>query len=290
MGIKNFYKFIKLNCPEAIEYINKNELYNKKIGIDGNFWLYQIMGSMKSNNIKITNNNNLDITHVYGLYLRILSILKLGIKPLFVFDGKAPKIKNDTINKRIIEKSEAKKRIENDNFISEKEKKRLIQNSFFINKKEIEDCKLLLEKMNIPYIQSLEESDSQLAYLCKKNYIDYVISNDADILIFGAKNIMPFFKSSNNKFSVINKNKIIEKLDFKEDDIIKLGIVLGNDYNSLNRNKINLRNIKYELNDVDNVKFKELIDYYKNPLIKKYNCKYLEFDINKNINIKKLLV
>ena len=144
--------------------------------------------------------------------------------------------------------------------------------------------------MNIPYIQSLEEADSQLAYLCKKKYIDYVISNDTDILIFGAKNIMPFFKSSNNKFSVINKNKIIEKLNFQEDDIIKLGIMLGNDYYSSNKDKINLKDIKYKLNDIDNQKFKEVIDYYKNPLIKKYNCKYLEFNIKKNINIKKLLV
>ena len=108
MGIKNFYKFVKINCPEAIEYINKKELYNKKIGIDGNFWLYQIMGSMKSNNIKITNNKNLDITHIYGFYLRILSVLKLGIKPLFVFDGKAPKLKYNTINKRILEKEKLK--------------------------------------------------------------------------------------------------------------------------------------------------------------------------------------
>lgn len=291
MGVKNLYKFIKLNCPEAIQYLDKKDLYNKKIGIDGNFWLYQIVGSMKSNNIKIVNNNNLDITHVYGLYIRILSILKLGIKPLFVFDGKAPEIKYETINKRILEKSKAKDKISQNDFINNKEKKKLIQNSFFINKEEIEHCKLLLEKMNIPYIQSIEEADSQLAYLCKNNYIDYTISNDTDILIFGAKNILPFFKSSNTKFKIINKSIIQDKLNLKDDDIVKLAILLGNDYSMSNiKNSLEINNFKNELEYIDFNDYEKIINYYKNPIVKKYNCKYLDYNnIKEHINIKKLI-
>lgn len=293
MGIKNFNRFIKLNCPEAIQYIKKKDLYNKRIGIDGNFWLYQIMASMKSNDIRIYNNNNMDITHLYGLYNRILSILKLGIKPLFVFDGKPPELKYNTINKRVKEKCISKKRIEENNYINEKEKKKLIQNSFFINKKEIEDCKMLLEKMNIPYIQSLEEADSQLAYLCKKNYIDYIISNDTDILIFGSKNILPFFKSSNKEYKIINKEVIKKKFDLEEDDIIKLGILLGNDYCILDKNiflEKCIKNLKKEIENTNFEKFENVFNYYKFPLVKKYNCDYLDFDIKKNINIKKLLL
>lgn len=295
MGIKNFNNFIKLNCPEAIQYIKKKDLYNKKIGIDGNFWLYQIMGSMKSNNIKILNNNNDDITHLYGLYIRILSILKLGIKPLFVFDGKSPELKYNTINKRIKEKLESKKKIEENNFINEKEKKKLIQNSFFINKQEIEDCKVLLHKMNIPYIQSLEEADSQLAYLCKKDYIDYIISNDTDILIFGSKNILPFFKSSNKEYKIINKDIIKTKFNLDDEDIIKLAILLGNDYCTmeqniiLNLNKSNT-DVKKKLDDINFEKYIDIIDYYKYPLVKKYNCNYLHFNIKKDINIKDIII
>lgn len=299
MGIKNFNKFIKINCPEAIQYINKEDLYNKKIGIDGNFWLYQIMGSMKSNDIRIYNNNNIDITHLYGLYVRILSILKLGIKPLFVFDGKAPELKYNTINQRIKEKFVSRKKIEDNSFINEKQKRKLIQNSFFINKKEIEDCKILLEKMNIPYIQSLEEADSQLAYLCKKNYIDYIISNDTDILIFGSKNILPFFKSSNKEYKIINKEIIKKKFNLEEEEIIKLGILLGNDYCILENfseeqknifSKKYIKNLKKEIENINFEKFEKIINYYKFPIVKKYNCDYLDFDIKRNINIKKLLL
>lgn len=292
MGINNFNNFIKLNCPEAIQYITKKDLYNKKIGIDGNFWLYQIMGSMKSNNIKIFNNNNNDITHLYGLYIRILSILKLGIKPLFVFDGKAPELKYNTINKRIKEKEESCKRIKENDFINEKEKKKLIQNSFFINKHQIEDCKVLLQKMNIPYIQSLEEADSQLAYLCKKDYIDYIISNDTDILIFGSKNILPFFKSSNKEYKMINKDVIKKKLHLHDEDIIKLAILLGNDYCLIKENTFQEKNkdIKTQLDNINFEKYIDIIDYYKYPLVKKYNCNYLDFNIKKNINIKNIII
>lgn len=288
MGIKNFYKFINFNCPEAIEYISKNDLYNKKIGIDGNFWMYQIMASMKTNNIKIFNYQNNDITHIYGLYIRIISILKIGIKPLFVFDGKCPDLKLNTIRKRIDEKNISRKKIEENNFENDKQKKKLLENSFFISKKEIEDCKKLLFYMNIPFIQSFEEADSQLAYLSKNHFIDYVISNDTDILIFGSKNILPFFKSSNDIYKLINMETIKKKFNLTENDIIKLAIILGNDYNKSLQIDSSL-SIKSILDYKIESNYNDVINYYKYPLIiEKHNLPYLQFNNRlKSINIRK---
>ena len=40
--------------------------------------------------------------------------------------------------------------------------------------------------MGIPYVQAPEEADSQCAYLNKKGLVDAVLTEDMDILTFGA--------------------------------------------------------------------------------------------------------
>jgi exonuclease-1 len=48
-----------------------------------------------------------------------------------------------------------------------------------------------LECIVAPY-----EADSQLAYLNKRGYVDFVITEDSDLLLFGAKSL--FYKMDNN--------------------------------------------------------------------------------------------
>ena len=39
----------------------------------------------------------------------------------------------------------------------------------------------------VHFITAPFEADAQLAYLCRENFVDFVISEDSDILVFGAK-------------------------------------------------------------------------------------------------------
>ena len=290
MGIKNFQKFIKYYCPEAIGYIPRYTLVDKRVGIDGNFWIYQIMASLRSSNVQYYNNNGQDITHIYGLYLRINSILRMNIKPVFVFDGKPPCIKMATIRERRIKKQNAHERFLNHNFSTLAERKKLVQNSFRINGEMIEDCKSLLNLMNIPYIQSVEEADSQLAWLSKEKFIEYIISNDFDIAVFGGNNLLPYFKSKNNNFMVVDIEKVKSKLNLTQEDLVKISIVLGNDYTKsiytgdmkdLIKNMENL--------DLDNANNKKIIDYYLNPRVDRYQKIYYP-EANSIIDIKKFVI
>ena len=45
---------------------------------------------------------------------------------------------------------------------------------------------------NVECIIAPYEADSQLAYLSKSNYVDVIISEDSDLLVFGSKKV--FFK------------------------------------------------------------------------------------------------
>lgn len=55
--------------------------------------------------------------------------------------------------------------------------------------------KTLLEiygKHRIEFLVAPYEADSQLAYLNKIGYIDFIITEDSDLIVFGAKNV--FYK------------------------------------------------------------------------------------------------
>ena len=53
----------------------------------------------------------------------------------------------------------------------------------------------------VEFIVSPYEADSQLAYLSIINYIDLVITEDSDLLVFGAKEI--FYKMDNNYYGIV---------------------------------------------------------------------------------------
>jgi flap endonuclease-1 len=293
MGIKNFFRFLNIHCPECIKYIPKKELENKVIGIDANFWVYQIMASLKANNICIYNEKGDDITHLYGLYTRIVSILRMFITPIFVFDGKPPDLKRNTILKRKSEKKKASLILSSqNNSFNSSEKKKLIYSSVHVSKKEIDDCKKLLDIMNIHYIESSEEADSQLASLKKEKCVDFIISNDYDIIAFGGNNLLPYFKSGNKLFPMIDINILKKKFFLNDLDVIKISMILGNDYTSKNNDFYNvdpydiIKIVKEKTPIFDNDEYKKIISYFKNPKVEhnstiKYKTAICDIDIYK---------
>ena len=42
----------------------------------------------------------------------------------------------------------------------------------------------------IEFIVSPYEADAQLAYLSRTNYVDYIVTEDSDLIAFGAKRIL----------------------------------------------------------------------------------------------------
>lgn len=299
-------KILKLYIPDSINSITINDLNNKIIGIDGHLIIYQFVIAMQT----IENYPNL---HILAILLKAISYLKINIIPVFVFDGKAPKIKNKILNTRKKNKKYAlQKLIEIDKDPTKNiEKIKLLKRTVTISYKQILEIAEILEILGIPCIIAPYEADSQLAYMSKNNIIDYVATEDLDLLPFGSKNIIKNFSKKN--MIIINTEKIYEKLSQLQ--FIDLCILLGcdyistikgigyniawkliNNYNSIdniinnyhkfingkykipsNYNYKNIRNYfyfpKYKLLDYPIIINKPDIDKLKNILLDKYNFK-----------------
>ena len=82
MGIRMLNKFLRDKCKSSISRVNLSELSGKKIAVDISIYLYKFLGE----NALLEN-----------LYLMISIFRHHNIIPVFVFDGKPPLEKNDTI-------------------------------------------------------------------------------------------------------------------------------------------------------------------------------------------------
>jgi flap endonuclease-1 len=298
MGIKHLYKYISDNNLDVVK--NKKFFKNKVVAIDISILLYQsIIGTrIKTGTDYLDKQGNIS-SHILGLFNKIIIILKNNIIPIFVFDGKSPKLKENVIKKRRKRKLDALIKITEE--ISDVEKIKYLKKSVFITSQQIKDCKELLDIMGIPYIQSIEEADSQCAYLNKMNLVNGVLTDDMDILTFGSKYIYRNLYSLSKKPSVISLDEVLNFLDLNFDEFVDLCILLGSDYGKkINVDYITLIELFKKTKDISKCllllnnnkiktdeleKYLEIKEYFNNPNVKGFSKNLIKL---KKIDMKKL--
>ena len=147
-------------------------------------------------------------------------------------------------------------------------KKSIILKDYFII-----DWMEILELLGIPNIRAEGEADPLCSYISNKNkYIFGIISDDSDMLIFGAPRIMR--KTYNQKFKVIELYKLITTIEsklrlevdyniiFNEEDLINFSVLLGTDYGNFNLKK----------------KYENSYDLLKEYILNKNITEYIEVD------------
>jgi len=292
MGIKNFYKFIQKYAPDTLENKKLGDYSGKILGIDANLLLYKLLYRNLKHNSNFNKEGNEDKEDYELYYLQLIDIIccsyKFNIKFLFVFDGKTPDIKTKTVSERKEKRHKAQeemnlinsdileleKYINNDDFNDDdhlkellEKKKTLMARSLNLKNKVIKETKEFLTICGIPFIDSMNEADSQLAYLSKNNFIDGIISNDFDILTFGGKCLLiDFFDSFKNNFdkkiTEVSLDKLLKKLEISQDNFIELCILMGTDYS-----------------DRPSLKFEDIYNVIKS------NKKYIYNDANLPLNL-----
>jgi len=244
MGIKKISRLIKDKIieHEKITGNNNNVIIEKQINdykgkwivFDANLVLYKIiLAIMDSPSGNIINSRGKIVNHIHALFYKVVSLIHNGIKPIFVFDGKPPKLKEEILNDRRKIKEKAIKLLANKDYddSSEEEKRKLEKKAFTVRRSHVEDCMVLLSLMGIPYIQAIEEADPQcVAFTLSKKYNIYAVaSEDADILTFGSPILLRDF-SNKKKIKEFNLSNILQLLNINYDQYVNLSILLGSDY------------------------------------------------------------
>lgn len=220
MGPRGLNSFFKKSQPDGIRECQIVEFSGKTIVIDASIYLY-----------RFNTNNEL----IENLYIMLSIFKQNNIIPLFVFDGKPPVEKLESLNIRKQERQEAEElynRLINSNI--EKNKftiERLKRKKTRLNTKERDEARRLLEVCGVSYIDARGEADEVCAQ-CVINGIAYAcLSDDMDLFIYGCPRVLRYFSMMNKTVVYYDLNKILTSLDIKFTNFKIMTILSGTDYN-----------------------------------------------------------
>lgn len=229
---------------EDIEFADLND---KEIAIDAMNTLYQFLSIIRQRDGTPLKDSSGNITsHLSGLFYRNINLLEKNIRPVFVFDGEMPDLKEKETSKRRKKREEARKeweKLKEEGKIDEAYSK--ATQSSKLTGDMIEESKKLLDAMGLPYIQAPSEGEAQAAFMTTKKSpgdIYAVGSQDWDCLLFGAERMVKNLttrktrKTSGGGRKEISTERIeledvIEQLDISHEKLVWMGLLMGTDFN-----------------------------------------------------------
>ena len=233
MGIPNLLRLLK-NISKRQRL---NNYKGKKAGIDGYTWLHRSLYCIGEGILK----NPIEITKCINFFTKKLQLLLDNeITPIFIFDG-------DKLPMKLIE--EDKREIKRKEYEKEAENMLNMYNTYGAIRKKIEafdvtpefayEFMKILQNYNVEYYVAPYEADAQLAYLSHINYVDFIITEDSDLLAYGCNCVL--FKLGSLKdqpndmgeeilWENIKNCKEIKFKNFSKDKFLSFCILCGCDY------------------------------------------------------------
>ena len=100
-----------------------------------------------------------------------------------------------------------------------------------ITPEDFKKTKHLFDILHVPYFDAPLEAETTCSDLCKRGLVDAVLSEDTDVLAYGAPVFLSKINTSNGTCVRINYSALLESLDLCKDEFLDLCIMCGTDYN-----------------------------------------------------------
>ncbi len=229
MGVK----FRDITNPDEITI---NDLKSKVLTMDASNVIYKFLTTMRQADGSLLKDLNGNTTsHLNGIIFQTASLIEMGIKPVYVFDGKAPQLKQKTQEERINVKEESQKKYEEAKSQGDLENARkYAARTTHLDNYIITSSKKLLELMGLPFVQANTEGEAQASYMVSQNDAYAVVSQDYDCLQFGATRMVRNFKLSKSQskdLEIIYLDKTLKELELTREQLIDVAILVGTDFN-----------------------------------------------------------
>jgi len=235
MGIKNLNSVIK----DTMKKTTFDKLRGSIIGVDFSIFLYRF----------VYNKNN-----PIECFLRQINMFfRHKILPVYVIDGDSPLEKQTTLDKRAHKRQKLydniadllEKQTDNNSPTTisriNSEITKLERRCVIFSQKQVQDILYFFELVGVPVIRENEEADFILAKLSAANKIDYILSDDSDVLAFGAKRVLKNFCITEEKCELYEMDDILMNLGVPMHKFVDICILCGCDYTTKIRN-MNCRN------------------------------------------------
>jgi flap endonuclease-1 len=229
--------------PKTI--VKLEDLGGKSIAIDAYNALYQFLAIIRQpDGTPLKDSTGKVTSHLSGLLYRTSNLVELGIKPIYVFDGTPPALKETEIRRRAKVKQAAQ--VQYERALKEgkiQEARMYAQATSRLKDYMEEDSKKLLELMGIPWVQAPSEGEAQAAHLTKRGDADLCASQDYDSLLFGAPKLVRNVTISGRRRlpsknisievvpEIVELDQVLKECGITYEQLVDVGILIGTDFN-----------------------------------------------------------
>lgn len=226
MGIRYLNKYLRDNC-DSIKQVHLSDLRNRTIAVDVSIYLYKFLA---------------EDALLENIYLMISIFRKYNIKPIFIFDGKPPEQKRETLQERKSIRKEAFKEFKSlkqslkdvdhefqQDIIDQMDnlKKKFIR----VTNDHIKKVKNLMECYGVSYCTAEGEADELCVKMVQKNKAFACLSEDMDMFVYGCTRVLRYFSLVNNTAILYNLKDILKDLELSIFDFREICVASGTDYN-----------------------------------------------------------
>jgi flap endonuclease-1 len=293
------------------QQIKLEELANSVIAIDAYNAIYQFLAIIRGHQGEhLTDSSGKVTSHLSGLFYRNVNLLSMGIKPVYVFDGKPPSLKFVEIERRKQVKQEAT--IKYEKALKEgrmEDARKYAQFTSVIQDYMIDDSKKLLDSLGIPYIDAPSEGEATAASLTISETAYASASQDFDSLLFGARRLIRNLTVSgrrklpnkqvfiNVEPEMITLDQTLQTLGVSREQLVDIGILIGTDFNPdgfkgigpkkalkmirENGKLENVSDVKEQLKEIDYKKIRDI--FLKPDVVSVENLEFRDHDSDKII-------
>jgi len=236
---------VQLGDLVAKHEIDYDALKSRTIALDAYNTLYQFLAAIRQpDGTPLMDRQGRITSHLSGLFYRTIRMVEKGVRPVYVFDGKPPELKEKTLEKRKEVREKARERWEK--ALAEgnvEEARKYGQASTRLTAEMVVDAKELLDAMGIPYVQAPSEGEAQAAYMAAKGDVWASGSQDYDSLLFGAPRLVRNLAIEGRRKlpgkdvyvpihpELIVLGDVLEQLGIDRRKLIWIGILIGTDFN-----------------------------------------------------------
>jgi flap endonuclease-1 len=222
-----------------------SELSGKVIAVDAYNTIYQFLATIRGPTGELLTNNSGEVTsHLSGLFYRNVNLLAENIKLIYIFDGKPSPLKSKEIERRRQVKQDAFKKYQEAITAGRFEDARKYgQATSVLTDMMVEESKMILTLLGIPYIQAPSEGEAAAAQLTQSNIAFACASQDYDSLLFGAKRLIRNLTISGKRKvpnrnvyvdiepEIIQQQQLLNETGLNLEQLVDVGIMIGTDFN-----------------------------------------------------------
>jgi len=259
MGIHGLSQFLKKKYPQLFEPCHISDYAFKKVAVDTSLYMCAFKAKNKDKWIQT--------------FIQFVAMLRKNeVHPVFIFDTKAPKEKEEERKRRKDNRDKQEERV----FLLEdaiqkyhetgevekilldfQEKRKLVQlsllnpskNTLNINAIEFQVKKMrenlfmlvpedfLLVKeifkiIDIPCVDAPWEAETMASDLCKKGKVDAVLTEDTDVLAYACPHFLSKVNPYDGSCTKIEYSKLLKEMNMSSDQFLDFCIMCHTDYNT----------------------------------------------------------